>query len=56
MKGCLPFAGRIYIAHNSILWERDRVTVTAIGEQLFLDSGTLTPLLKPPGGGRAAAP
>src|ERR1700747_3065925 len=28
------------------LWERDRVTVTAIGEQLFLDSGTLTPLLK----------
>ncbi|WPB57411.1 MarR family transcriptional regulator [Xylophilus sp. GOD-11R] len=29
-----------------ILWETDRVTVSAIGERLFLDSGTLTPLLK----------
>jgi len=29
-----------------ILWENDRITVSAIGERLFLDSGTLTPLLK----------
>jgi len=29
-----------------VLWERDGVTVSAIGERLFLDSGTLTPLLK----------
>jgi DNA-binding MarR family transcriptional regulator len=28
------------------LWERDRVPVKDIGERLFLDSGTLTPLLK----------
>ena len=29
-----------------VLWEQDGVTVNKIGEQLFLDSGTLTPLLK----------
>jgi DNA-binding MarR family transcriptional regulator len=29
-----------------VLWERDGVSVTEIGERLFLDSGTLTPLLK----------
>lgn len=28
------------------LWERDDVTVSKLGERLFLDSGTLTPLLK----------
>src|ERR1700749_3475178 len=28
------------------LWERDGVAVKDIGERLFLDSGTLTPLLK----------
>ncbi|MFC5531672.1 MarR family winged helix-turn-helix transcriptional regulator [Cohnella yongneupensis] len=28
------------------LWERDQVTVKQLGERLFLDSGTLTPLLK----------
>ncbi|MGZ5918160.1 MAG: MarR family winged helix-turn-helix transcriptional regulator [Methyloceanibacter sp.] len=28
------------------LWERDDVPVKEIGERLFLDSGTLTPLLK----------
>lgn len=28
------------------LWEEDGVTVGALGEKLFLDSGTLTPLLK----------
>ena len=29
-----------------VLWEQDGLTVTALGERLFLDSGTLTPLLK----------
>lgn len=29
-----------------VLWEKDDVTVSAIGERLFLDSATLTPLLK----------
>ena len=29
-----------------VLWERDGLAVKAIGDQLFLDSGTLTPLLK----------
>lgn len=29
-----------------VLWQQDDVLVKAIGEKLFLDSGTLTPLLK----------
>jgi MarR family transcriptional regulator, organic hydroperoxide resistance regulator len=29
-----------------VLWERDGIPVKEIGERLFLDSGTLTPLLK----------
>ncbi len=29
-----------------VLWERDGLAVKDIGERLFLDSGTLTPLLK----------
>ncbi|WP_459177374.1 MarR family winged helix-turn-helix transcriptional regulator [Ewingella americana] len=29
-----------------VLWQRDDVTVSDIGEKLFLDSATLTPLLK----------
>ncbi len=29
-----------------VLWEGDGITVTDIGERLFLDSATLTPLLK----------
>ncbi len=29
-----------------VLWEKDGVTVKKLGERLFLDSGTLTPLLK----------
>jgi DNA-binding MarR family transcriptional regulator len=29
-----------------VLWEEDGLTVSAIGERLGLDSGTLTPLLK----------
>jgi DNA-binding MarR family transcriptional regulator len=29
-----------------VLWERDGLSVREIGDRLFLDSGTLTPLLK----------
>lgn len=29
-----------------VLWERDGLGVNELGERLFLDSGTLTPLLK----------
>jgi len=29
-----------------VLWEEDGLGVSAIGERLYLDSGTLTPLLK----------
>jgi DNA-binding MarR family transcriptional regulator len=29
-----------------LLWEHEALTVKALGEQLMLDSGTLTPLLK----------
>ncbi|WP_421383456.1 MarR family winged helix-turn-helix transcriptional regulator [Bacillus salacetis] len=29
-----------------LLWEHERLTVKGMGEMLFLDSGTLTPMLK----------
>ena len=29
-----------------VLWEQDSMTVSGLGERLYLDSGTLTPLLK----------
>jgi DNA-binding MarR family transcriptional regulator len=29
-----------------VLWEHNSMTVKGLGEELFLDSGTLTPLLK----------
>lgn len=29
-----------------VLWEKDKLTVKEIGERVYLDSGTLTPLLK----------
>lgn len=29
-----------------VLWERDDISVKALGERLFLDSGTITPLIK----------
>src|SRR6476661_7262412 len=29
-----------------VLWEGDGITVSSLGERLFLDSATLTPLLK----------
>lgn len=29
-----------------VLWEADGITVKALGDRLFLDSGTITPLVK----------
>ncbi len=29
-----------------VLWQKDKISITTLGQQLFLDSGTLTPLLK----------
>ena len=29
-----------------VLWEKDDLTVKALGDKLFLDSGTITPLVK----------
>lgn len=29
-----------------VLWKKDQITVNSLGESVFLDSGTLTPLLK----------
>jgi DNA-binding MarR family transcriptional regulator len=46
-----PLLGRLGLTYPQYLvmltlWERDGVPVKDIGERLFLDSGTLTPLLK----------
>ena len=40
--------GLTYTSYITLLslWERDNVTVKELGARLFLDSGTLTPLLK----------
>src|ERR1700719_3099418 len=47
-KPLLDRIGLIYPQYLAmlVLWERDGVPVKEIGERLFLDSGTLTPLLK----------
>ncbi|MWC27358.1 transcriptional regulator, SarA/Rot family [Paenibacillus sp. MMS18-CY102] len=46
-----PFLDELGITYTQyvtllVLWERDNVSVKQLGEQLLLDSGTLTPLLK----------
>ena len=40
--------GLTYTSYITLLclWEQDNVSVKALGKKLFLDSGTLTPLLK----------
>jgi MarR family transcriptional regulator, organic hydroperoxide resistance regulator len=44
----LPELGLTYPQYLAmmVLWEKDALTVSEIGERLFLDSATLTPLLK----------
>jgi MarR family transcriptional regulator, organic hydroperoxide resistance regulator len=46
-----PYLDKIGLTYSQylvmlVLWERQQCTVKEIGEALFLDSGTLTPLLK----------
>ncbi len=46
-----PFLDEIGLTYTQyiammVLWERKQVTVKKMGELLYLDSGTLTPLLK----------
>ncbi|MBQ5942943.1 MULTISPECIES: MarR family winged helix-turn-helix transcriptional regulator [unclassified Massilia] len=47
-RGVLPKLGLTYPQYlvMMVLWERDELTVSDIGARLFLDSATLTPLLK----------
>ena len=46
-----PFLEEINLTYTQyivmlVLWENDHVNVKQLGEKLYLDSGTLTPLLK----------
>ena len=46
-----PFLDRIDLTYTQfitmiVLWEKESLTSTELGQALFLDSGTLTPLLK----------
>lgn len=47
-RGLLPKLGLTYPQYlvMMVLWQQDQLTVSDIGERLFLDSATLTPLLK----------
>jgi DNA-binding MarR family transcriptional regulator len=47
-KPCLDALGLTYTQYIAmlVLWEKQSVTVKELGASLFLDSGTLTPLLK----------
>lgn len=47
-KPLLDPLGLTYTSYIAMLalWEKDDVTVKALGKRLYLDSGTLTPLLK----------
>ena len=45
-----PFLDKLDITYTQyivlmVLWEKDHISVKEIGERLYLDSGTLTPLL-----------
>lgn len=51
MKRYKPFLDKINLTYTQyitmmVLWERKSVNVKELGECLYLDSGTLTPLLK----------
>jgi len=50
-KAYKPFLDQLGLTYPQylvmlVLWQQDDVLVKSIGEKLFLDSGTLTPLLK----------
>jgi DNA-binding MarR family transcriptional regulator len=51
MQAYQPFLAKLGLTYPQylvmmVLWEGDGVSVKALGEKLYLDSGTLTPLLK----------
>lgn len=51
IKKYKPFLDRIDLTYTQyiammLLWERQTMTAKEMGERLYLDSGTLTPLLK----------
>lgn len=51
IKQYKPFLDEIGLTYTQyivmmVLWEKRAVTVKSLGESLYLDSGTLTPLLK----------
>ena len=46
-----PFLDKLDLTYTQyiamlVLWEKEKINVKELGEKLFLDSGTLTPLLK----------
>ena len=51
VKKYRPFLDEINLTYTQyitmmVLWENERISAKEIGEKLFLDSGTLTPVLK----------
>lgn len=51
VKKYKPFLDEIGLTYTQyiammVLWEKNNINVKSLGEQLYLDSGTLTPLLK----------
>ena len=51
IKKYKPFLDKLDLTYTQyiamlVLWDKKRVTVKEMGEYLYLDSGTLTPLLK----------
>ena len=50
-KAYKPFLDQVGLTYTQyitllVLWENDNITIKELGENLLLDSGTLTPLLK----------
>ena len=51
VRNYTPFLDQIGLTYTQyitmmVLWEETQISVKALGERLFLDSGTLTPVLK----------
>ena len=51
IKEYKPFLDELELTYTQyitmlVLWEKESINVKALGDQLYLDSGTLTPLLK----------
>ena len=51
VKGYRPHLDALDLTYTQyitmmVMWEHEEITVKALGEKLFLDSGTMTPVLK----------